>query len=172
MEGGRIMSGLYTPGKIRTFTGKYVDPFNLQPEDIDIMDIAHALSNQCRFAGHTKRFFSVAQHCVQVTFNLERETKIYGLLHDASEAYLIDLPTPIKQRLPEYQFAENRAMNAVATAFGLDALKFQHPDVKMADRMALEAEWDMVVNADRLNCFAPELAKAKFLEEYHRLNLK
>jgi hypothetical protein len=163
------MSGLYTPGKIRTFTGKYVDPFNLQPEDIDIMDIAHALSNQCRFAGHTKRFFSVAQHCVGVTYNLDPETKIYGLLHDASEAYLIDLPTPIKQRLPEYQFAENRAMLAVATAFGLDALKFQHPDVKMADRMALEAEWDLVVNADRLPSWVPEYAKTEFLNTFRQL---
>jgi 5'-deoxynucleotidase YfbR-like HD superfamily hydrolase len=166
------MSGLYTPGKIRTFTGKYVDPFNLQPEDIDIMDIAHALSNQCRFAGHTKRFYSVAQHCVQVTWNLEPELKIYGLLHDASEAYLIDLPTPIKQRLPEYDWAERRAMLSVAKAFNIESLLFNHSRVKLADRMALEAEWDMVVNADRLNCFAPELAKAKFLEEYHRLNLK
>jgi uncharacterized protein len=139
------MSGLYTPGKIRTYTGKFVDPFNLRPEDIDIDDIAHALSNQCRFAGHTTHFYSVGQHSLNVMSRLEWPLKIYGLLHDAAEAYLIDLPTPIKDQLPEYREAEHRAMLVIAEALMLEPELFQHPEVKAADKAELEREWNEVV---------------------------
>lgn len=85
-----------TDSHIRTFTGKLVDPLDLKPEDIDIRDIAHALSQQCRFTGHTRKFYSVAEHCILVSELCPTELKLAGLLHDADEAYLIDLARPVK----------------------------------------------------------------------------
>lgn len=166
------MNGLYTPGKIRTYTGKFVDPFNLRPEDVCIEDIAHALSHQCRFAGHTKRFYSVAEHCYEVMMCLPSgPLRIYGLLHDASEAYLIDLPTPIKDQLPEYKEAEHRAMLAVAEAFKLEPNFFQHPDVKAADKELLEFEWQKIVTSDQWISKDPYWAKECFLRSFNSLTV-
>lgn len=165
------MNGLYTPGKIRTYTGKFVDPFNLRPEDVCIEDIAHALSNQCRFAGHTNRFYSVAEHSLEVCAKLEKPLSIYGLLHDAPEAYLIDLPTPIKDQLPEYKAAEHRAMLAVAEAFKLEPEFFQHPDVKEADKQMLEWEWEKIVIMDTWIPLGPYEARARFLSRFYHLTV-
>lgn len=91
------------PQWIRTFTGKRFYPLKPTIEDIDILDIAHALSNQCRFSGHSKWHYSVGQHSVyvsQVVRSLGGSPTdiMWGLLHDASEAYLVDLPTPVKRQ--------------------------------------------------------------------------
>lgn len=107
---------------ILTYTGRHIDPFNLRMEDIAIRDIAHALSMTCRWGGHTKRFYSVAEHSVLLTHfarttqgpsrytslmaqDLETrhllDLQRYLLLHDASEAYLTDVPSPYKAR-PEF----------------------------------------------------------------------
>lgn len=137
------MENLYTPGKIRLHSGRYMDPFDPKPEDICIEDIAHGLSHQCRFGGHTQNFLSVAQHSIGVALLVSAEHKLAGLLHDASEAYLGDIPTPIKKRLPEYMEAEDRLMRIIADKFG-----FQYPlhqAVKEADRQALELEWKKCV---------------------------
>lgn len=80
-----------------------VDPFNAKVEDIDIEDIAHSLGNICRFTGHTREFYSVAQHCVHVAERAHRFTggttdRLHALLHDAHEAYLNDLSAPIKRQ--------------------------------------------------------------------------
>ena len=79
-----------------TYTGKEFYPLDPNPADIDIKDIAHALSNCCRFAGHIKSFYSVAQHSVIVSELCEPENALAGLLHDASEAYLSDIARPVK----------------------------------------------------------------------------
>jgi len=83
---------------LSTFTGKKFFPFAPHPHQIDIRDIAHGLSLLCRFSGQCPYFFSVAEHSIYVADNL----KLEGLLHDASEAYLADLPRPVKIGLPEY----------------------------------------------------------------------
>lgn len=105
-----------------TYSGLRFDPISPDPSQISIIDIAHALSNQCRYAGHTKRFYSVAEHSVRLTRACSPANKPYALLHDASEAYIIDMPRPIK-RLPElksiYMELEDRAMQAILTKFGL-----------------------------------------------------
>lgn len=88
---------------IQTYTGKAFDPFDPDPMKICIEDIAHALSNICRFTGHTREFYSVAQHSVEMAKRLPASLQLAGLLHDASEAYLCDVPSPIKRR-PEFQF--------------------------------------------------------------------
>lgn len=107
---------------MQTFTGVQFWPLDPRPEDINIEDIAHALSNQCRFAGHCTRFYSVAQHSVHVSDHVAPEFAIWGLLHDAAEAYLVDLPRPVKrasQMGSLYQEIETALMKCVCERFGM-----------------------------------------------------
>ena len=113
------------PGKdgqfIQTFSGRRVWPLSPAVEEICTEDIAHALSLQCRFTGHLKDFFSVAQHSVHVSFICDPADAFWGLMHDASEAYLIDLARPVKHH-PEMAFfriAEERLHAVIAERFGL-----------------------------------------------------
>lgn len=92
---------------ICTYSGVCFNPLDPSTAGIRIEDIAHALSNQCRFAGHVRAFYSVAQHSVLVSYLLPPEFQLVGLLHDASEAYLQDMPSPIKAMMPEYRAAES-----------------------------------------------------------------
>ena len=108
-------------GFIGTFSGLRFWPLDPNPEKILIADIAHALAHQCRFGGHARLFYSVAEHSVHVSQLCLPEHALWGLLHDASEAYLVDLPRPLKL-LPEfapYREAERRLQRAVALRFGL-----------------------------------------------------
>jgi len=94
---------------IKTFTGKTIYPLDFRVEEVDIIDIAHSLSQICRFTGHTRTFYSVAQHSVLVAENLEfpsdfdfekiESTKKMALLHDAQEAYIGDISRPLKRSL-------------------------------------------------------------------------
>src|SRR4051812_33702567 len=103
-------------GCIQTYSRRLVNPLTMSVAEVASEDIGHALSNLCRFTGHTARFYSVAEHSLHVwaaVLNLFKGTKrdgLYALLHDASEAYLVDIPRPLKQ-LPEfawYRGAEER----------------------------------------------------------------
>lgn len=114
-------------GKIRTFTGKYVNPLDLKPDDVCIEDIAHHLSLICRFTGASPFHYSVAQHSVAVAGFMfanhgTKEAGLAGLLHDASEAYLNDIASPVKHdpRMSFYREAEDRAERIIFTKFGLD----------------------------------------------------
>lgn len=123
---------------IRTHTGRKFWPMDPWVTDIVIEDIGHALSNICRWGGHCGPFYSVAQHSVFVSDLLAPELALDGLLHDASEAYLLDLPKPIKQHLPGYEAAEARLLAVIAHRFD-----FNYPlvdAVKAADRIALVLE--------------------------------
>lgn len=107
---------------ITTFTGKHFDPTAPEVSAIDIRDIAHALSLTCRGNGHVKTFFSVGQHCI----NCALEAKARGcsprmilacLIHDASEAYMSDVPRPFKHTLPEYIESEDRLLDLIYEKF-------------------------------------------------------
>lgn len=107
---------------ITTYTGKHFDPTEPDMEAVDIRDIAHALSLTCRGNGHVKTFFSVGQHCI----NCAREAELRGyskrivlacLLHDASEAYMSDVPRPFKKSLPEYVQAEETLLDKIYERF-------------------------------------------------------
>jgi hypothetical protein len=130
-------------GWIQTYTGKKFFPLSPSPDLIDIQDVAHALSHLCRYAGHTPLFYSVAQHSVLVARILREQgcsiyEQMWGLLHDATEAYLIDLPQPVKMHMREYQRAEERLMQAVAFRFNLSP---ELPEsVKIADEICLATE--------------------------------
>jgi hypothetical protein len=110
-----------------TFSGKSFDPENPQPQQIDLLDIAVALSRIPRFTGHTVFQYSVAQHSLLVaqlssrgqrlTHDIKR-IKLLSLLHDADEAYTSDIPSPVKQLLkPAITEVENKIMNAIYSHF-------------------------------------------------------
>lgn len=125
---------------IETRTGKRVSVENPQPEQFDIKDIAYALSNTCRFNGHCSGFYSVAEHSVAVALRLPIELRLAGLLHDATEAYLGDIPSPIKQFLPDYRAIEKRFEEAVIRTFDLELTANDWHAVKTADLDALFTE--------------------------------
>lgn len=142
----------FHPNAIQTFTGLAYDFEAPTPEMIAFEDIAHALSNACRFAGHVERFYSVAEHCVRVSIALEawygpKGTKPRdGLLHDGHEAYVWDCPRPFKplfvnaEGVNVYeQFADN-ADAAIGKKFGIDPARFHGKAIKRADDCLLVAE--------------------------------
>lgn len=127
-------------GWIQTFTGLAVNPALITPGVITIADIAHALAMQCRFSGHVNFFYSVAQHSIHVSQNCEPKDALWGLLHDAAEAYLVDLPRPIKYRAgyETYRKDEARVMQAVCERFSLTS---DMPEsVRQADELLLTTE--------------------------------
>lgn len=126
-------------GWITTFTGRRIWPLDPHPNDIDIEDIAQALSNLCRFNGHVRIFYSVAEHCVRVSRACAADEAPWGLLHDASEAYLCDVTRPVKQQpeMSAYRIAEGRLQNAIYRHFGLIG---EPGSVKEADDLLLRTE--------------------------------
>lgn len=123
---------------IQTFSGRAFRPLDPRPDEIDIEDVAHALAMKCRYGGHTACFYSVAEHCVLISEAVAPEHALWGLLHDAAEAYLADVPKPVKPLLAGWHAIEARVMRAVCRRFGLPE---QEPaEVKAADRAILTDE--------------------------------
>lgn len=135
-----------------TYSGKKIDIEDPDLNEIVIEDIAHALSQQCRYAGHTQRFYSVAEHSVRVANLCSPVNKPSGLMHDAPEAYITDLPRPLK-RLPSiapvYRAIEEIMERAIFTKFNLplhlpeevlmfdnEILKVEIPEIYLHPEMA------------------------------------
>ena len=124
---------------ITTYTEKHFDPLNPDMTQVNIQDIAHALSFICRGNGHVKSFFSVGQHCI----NAAREAALRGysdrvilacLIHDAGEAYMSDVPRPLKASMPEYVHAEDRLLELIYEKFlGSPLTPEEHRLVKAID---------------------------------------
>ena len=126
---------------MQTFTGRQFWPIDPRPEEVSIVDIAHSLSNQCRYAGHCKSFYSVAQHSVMVSYICAPEDALWGLLHDAAEAYLVDLPRPIKRFSDlgwHYKQVEARLMQVLCLRFNLPV--DEPASVSKADDVVLVTE--------------------------------
>ena len=133
-------------GWITTFTGRRVYPLRMSQYQIDLLDIAHSLSMRCRYSGHTRRFYSVAEHSILMAQWMIDEMKIdpkknalaqWALLHDASEAYLPDISAPIKPVLNGFKMYENLILLCVAERFGLIPYSSDNPEgpsVKAIDR--------------------------------------
>jgi len=109
-----------SPGWIQTITKKKFCPMDPKTEDINITDIAISLSRQCRFTGHTHRFYSVAEHSVRVCWLLPQYYKKWGLMHDAAEAYIGDMASPIKKLFPKFTEMEEKIQEKIAERFGLN----------------------------------------------------
>lgn len=174
---------------ILTHSGKYFDFINPHRNEYNIKDIAHALSNVCRFAGHTREFYSVAQHSVLVARYVMRHTAPMhidfaraALLHDAAEAYLGDITRPLKQLLPDYKVIEQRVEAALCDAFDI---VLPLTIIKRADLVLLSTEqrdlmpphddeWLLIAGIEPLpeviNPWYPEKAEREFLMLWEELN--
>jgi hypothetical protein len=169
---------------LSTYTGKKFYPYDPRPEQICIEDIAHGLSMLCRFAGQCRFFFSVAEHSIAVARLLPANLKLFGLLHDASEAYLADLPRPVKAGLPEYKAIEANVARVIAEKFELPFP--MPPEVKAADQALLKDEVFSFFGtqryfedfgeeysgegAARLLGLSPQIAESRFLYLYRSLS--
>lgn len=167
---------------ILTVSGHYFDFLNPENNVVRVVDIAHALSNVCRFAGHTREFYSVAQHSVLVSDIVAPENALIALFHDAVEAYIGDVTRPLKNLLPEYRVIEARLQADIFRKLGLPE---EIPaEVKQADLILLateqrdlmpehDDEWVLISGVDALpDSIAPWLpndAEEYFLDRYHEL---
>ncbi len=178
-----IAGNVGVPGWITMFSGHRFYPLEPKASDVYIIDIAHALARKCRFTGHTRDFYSVAEHCVRVAEMLPQRWKLRGLLHDGSEYVLPDVAAPIKV-LPEFQWfraLEDRVQTAIYERFGLDG--DDPPDVKYCDLILCATEKrDLLVPVEGgqyPNKFPPldeiivswshQEAEARFLAMFHHL---
>lgn len=168
---------------IQTYTGKAFFPLDPKAEDVDIHDIAHALAMQCRFTGHVRRFYSVAEHSLLVSFNVPRRDALWGLLHDASEAYLVDLCRPLKRYSDmgaRYREIESRVMAAIVERFGL--VPWEPESVSIADRRMLMTEKRDLLGPEPIRwthtdepypfqvlAYTPDRAEAMFLSRFEEL---
>ncbi len=111
--------GRETETFIQSYSGRSITFLNPQEDQIDFGDIAHTLSLLCRFGGHCRTFYSVAEHSVRCAEVAPDDFKLEALLHDASEAYLVDMPRPIKQELQGYRDIEGTLDTVIRRKFGL-----------------------------------------------------
>ena len=168
---------------IQTYTGKKFYPANPLPELIDIEDIAHSLSMQCRFTGHCKIHYSIAQHSVYVSYFCKN--KMQGLLHDASEAYISDISSPVKRLsyLEGYKTLEKSIQTAIYKKFNTNILEDE--DLKKADMLMLGIEVKSLVDNIHpdwkfnfeippfdIKELSPKEAKSMFLRRFEELKGK
>jgi uncharacterized protein len=173
---------------LQTVSGRWVNPFDPDPDQLDAGDIARALANQCRFGGHSRVFYSVAQHSVIVSELVEQrggdaEDVFAALMHDASEAYLGDMPHPIKHRSSlgaAFKAAEDHLEAALRERF---RIKADVPEIKRADRALLATErrafsgegwhWPELEGVEplelELTALAPDEAAQAFAQRYAEL---
>lgn len=186
---------------ICTFTGVAFYPMDPEPEEVRLEDIAHALALLCRFGGHCREFYSVAEHSVRGIRALRSAghgaiLQRAFLLHDASEAYLVDVPRPIKQYLPGYSDIEDEIHRTILLRFPLNARGYKPTEkgwqvIKdMDNRMLATEKRDLMPNRtwndEPVRGWAPlpdplpeviepwtwRRAEREFLDEAHRLGIK
>jgi hypothetical protein len=156
----------------------FKDPYN---HSFDIEAIATALSNLCRYTGHVNKFYSVAEHCVLVSYLVPEQFALEGLMHDASEAYCGDVASPLKKLIPEYSVIEDKVQEAIAKYF---YLRFPWPNcVHEADKIAYVTERQSISNVgkdelwftdlipERINIVGhtPKVARNLFINRYRTL---
>ncbi len=179
--------------RIITYTGKTFNLLTPEPEMVCIEDIAHSLAYQCRYTGHTREFYSVAQHCVLMARNSDFPgDPMEKLLHDADEAYIGDIARPWKNLLlvktgyggcDSVQKFEQKIQDVIGLALGVDLT--HSTEVKKSDLriMATEIrdlmppgftaeEWNIDISNsvnEVINPWPPFTAEIRFLELYNGL---
>lgn len=165
------------PTWLPTFSGGQLDPLDPNPSQILIEDIAHALSNLCRWNGHCRSYYSVGEHSLRVSLAVPPKDALWGLLHDATEAYLGDFVSPIKHHTvcgEEYRRHEAKLLAAIAKRFGLalpmpaSVLRADH------EQQVEEIHWliDPVTRYDRritVTTMPPLQAEVEFLNRFREL---
>lgn len=169
------------PGRIRTYSGRWFDYSSPTPGMVHLEDIAHALACTSRYAGHVPKPYSVAQHLVLCSQVAPDGLELDALMHDAHEAYIGDMPRPLKVLMPEYVAMEERIEAVVRRAFRLP--DHMDPRVKEVDVRMLVTEaksfgfdWWREVGMDPYPGIVVEpwpwhKAKQRFLNAAHRLGL-
>lgn len=146
MKKRQHITGNRRGGMIQTYLGNFFYPMDPRPDEVKLHDIAHALSNICRFGGHTNEFYSVAQHSVIVSQKMQPIYKhgMYGLLHDGSEAYIGDVVTPIKRMdlMDSYCRVEHMLQGIVYEGFHLQPIvpRVIFEELEYVDQRVLHTE--------------------------------
>jgi hypothetical protein len=165
----------YIGNWIETYTGKRFHFLDPKPEEICIKDIAHALSLKCRYSGHCKFFYSVGQHSLHVAYLLPEELKLSGLLHDAAEAYIPDIPRPIKRHYG-LEEAENKIISVIADKYNL---YFDDMILEVDNTMLSTEAEQLMENKDgwaplpkplpfKIDQYEPLFIEGKFLEQFNK----
>lgn len=132
--------------KILTSSGVYVNYVNPLVDSIRIQDIAHGLSNECRYAGQCRTFYPVGQHCVLASYFVPNALAMEALFHDSTEAYLKDLPTWLKLLLPGYREIEEKFDVVIRTKFGLTL----DPEARLANKKIIkEVDYKLLATEKR-----------------------
>lgn len=175
----------YARGWMQTYSGRKFMPLAPQPGDIELADVAHGLAMTCRYGGHTKRFYSVAEHCVLVSENVPIEYAREALLHDSAEAYIGDMIRPLKHQpeMLEFRKAEAAIEAAVFARFGIITTDASHKAVKEIDDRILVDETRALMQEPALYteflgleplgihiyAWSPEQAQAAYILRYREL---
>jgi 5'-deoxynucleotidase YfbR-like HD superfamily hydrolase len=175
-------------GWIQTYTGRKFFPLAPRAEDVDVRDIAHALSLKCRFNGQCREFYSVAEHSMRVSRAIGPGLALWGLMHDAAEAYLADIGGPIKRAfhlhhggiIETFDAAEDRLLGVIANALGFAPIDYEQ--VREADFTLLATEardllgpppepWNLAQMplAEKILPLPPAQAEAAFLARFNEL---
>lgn len=157
---------------MNTYTGKKFDPLQMKPEDVDLLDIAHALSLLCRGGGHIDRFYTVALHSINCANEAkargwERKLILACLLHDASEAYISDIIRPVKPYLTNYLEIEDQIMSVIWQHFQLELTPEEHKKWKQIDDEILDSELKEMFSGEAERIPAPLRSTPDFSERPH-----
>lgn len=166
---------------ILTYTGRQFWPLDPRPDEVCIEDIAHALSMLCRFGGHCSIFYSVAEHSVNTSRIVSQEFAMAALLHDAAEAYVVDIPRPLKRYLSNYSTVEQVVWMSITKRFGIP--NELPEEVKQADIAMLKAEASQIMAAHptawesykiaanvKIVGLPPQYAKCLFMDRFIELS--
>jgi hypothetical protein len=169
---------------MQTFTGHAFWPLDPRVEDVFVEDIAHHLSNVCRYAGAARSFFSVAEHSILVSQHVALEYALEALLHDASEAYLGDVIRPLKRSalFASYLDTEARLTAVIFERFGVASTEESHLAIKEVDDRTILDEAAQVMAPPprpwnergtplgvRISCHSPDFAEWLFLKRFREL---
>ena len=165
---------------IQVYSGKVFFPLDPRADEVDIEDIAHSLSLKCRYSGHCRDFYSVAEHSVLVSHEVSEENALWALLHDAAEAYSSDIPRPLKHCLPDWKIMEDKIMLSICEKFDLpdkEPVEVKNIDLAITsdERLAIMNpciwDWGKLPSplGVKIRCLVPKEAERVFMKRFEYL---